>query len=180
MLLATWKKNDKRAWGLILTFSVIVFAAIVVLGRVKLNINTGFDVHIFAKINASINSAVAILLVAGLVAVKRKNFLLHKNIMLTAIVLSSLFLLSYIAHHLLAGDTKFGGSGTVRYIYYFILGTHIVLAAVILPFILFTAYRALTGEFDKHKKLVRFTWPVWLYVAITGVIVFLMISPYYQ
>jgi putative membrane protein len=100
--------------------------------------------------------------------------------MLTAILLSSLFLISYICHHLLAGDTKFGGSGTVRYIYYFILGTHIVLAGVILPFILFTAYRALIGEFDKHKKLVRITWPVWFYVAVTGVIVYLMISPYYN
>ncbi len=180
MLLATWKKNDKRAWGLILTFSVIVFAAVVVLGRIKLNISTGFDVHIFAKINAAINSIVSVLLLAGLVAVKRNFFLIHKKIMLTAIILSSLFLISYILHHLLAGDTKFGGTGTVRYIYYFILGTHIVLAAIILPFILFTAYRALIGEFDKHKRLVRFTWPVWFYVAITGIIVFFMISPYYQ
>jgi putative membrane protein len=81
---------------------------------------------------------------------------------------------------LLAGDTKFGGTGTIRYVYYFILGTHIVLAGVILPFILFTAYKALIGEFDKHKKLVRITWPVWFYVAVTGVIVYLMISPYYN
>ena len=179
MQLAAWKKNDKKARRLIFTFSVIVFAAVVVLGRVKLNINTGFDVHIFAKINAAINSVVAILLLAGLIVVKRKNFLLHKKIMLTAIALSSLFLISYILHHLLAGDTKFGGLGTIRYVYYFILGTHIVLAAVILPFILFTAYRALIGEFDKHKKLVRITWPVWFYVAITGVVVYFMISPYY-
>jgi putative membrane protein len=180
MQLATWKKNDKKAWGLILTFSVIVFAAIVVLGRIKLQINTGFDIHIFATINAIINSIVSVLLLAGLIAVKNKKFLLHKKIMLTAILLSSIFLISYICHHLLAGDTKFGGTGTIRYVYYFILGTHIVLAAVVLPFILFTAYRALIGEFDKHKKLVRITWPVWFYVAVTGVVVYLMISPYYQ
>ena len=135
MLKAVWKKNDRKAWRLILTFSIIIFGAVVVLGRVKLNINPGFDVRIFAKINAIINSAVAVLLVAGLVAVKCKKYLLHKRIMLTAIVLSSLFLISYICHHLLAAETTFGGSGTIRYIYYFILGTHIVLAGIILPFI---------------------------------------------
>ena len=180
MLQAAWKKNDKKARGLILAFSVIVFSAIILLSRVKLNWSPGFDVRIFAKINAAINSAVAILLIAGLVAVKRKNYLLHKRIMLLSIVLSSLFLISYICHHLLVAETKFGGTGTIRYIYYFILGTHIVLAAVILPFILFSAYRALIGEFDKHKKLVRITWPVWFYVAVTGVVVYLMISPYYS
>jgi putative membrane protein len=180
MLKAAWKKNDKRAWIIILSFSVIVFAAVVALGRVKLDIEPGFDVRIFARINAVINSTVSVLLIAGLVSVKSKKYLLHKRIMLSAIVLSSLFLISYICHHLLAGETKFGGAGTIKYIYYFILGTHIVLAGIILPFILFSAYRALTGEFDKHRKLVRFTWPVWLYVAVTGVVVYFMISPYYS
>jgi putative membrane protein len=81
---------------------------------------------------------------------------------------------------LFTGETKFGGMGTIRYIYYFILGTHIVLAGVILPFILFTAYRALTGEWPQHRRLAKITWPVWLYVAVTGVVVYLMISPYYN
>jgi putative membrane protein len=99
--------------------------------------------------------------------------------MMGAIVLSVLFLVSYIAHHLLAGDTKFGGEGAIRLVYFVILITHIFLAAVILPFILFTAYRSLTGEYDKHKKLAKYTWPLWLYVSVTGVIVYLMISPYY-
>ena len=179
MLQAAWKKNDRKAWRIILLFSIIVFSAIVMLGRVKLSVNPGFDVRIFAKANAIINSTVAVLLLAGLLAVKGKKYLLHKRIMLTAIILSSLFLISYICHHLLTEETKFGGTGTIRYVYYFILGTHIVLAAVILPFILFSSYRALTGEFDKHKKLVRITWPVWFYVAVTGVIVYLLISPYY-
>ena len=137
---------------------------------------------------------VAILLLAGLFSIKQKKYLLHKKIMLSAIVLSVLFLLSYIVHHLLAGDTKYGDinhdgilsideknlAGNLRLIYYFILITHIPLAAIILPFILFTAYRALTGEYDKHKTLVRITWPVWFYVAVTGVLVYLMISPYYS
>jgi putative membrane protein len=80
---------------------------------------------------------------------------------------------------LLAGDTRFGGEGAIRYIYFFILITHIFLAAIILPFILFTAYRSLTGEFEKHKKLARYTWPLWLYVSVTGVWVYILISPYY-
>jgi putative membrane protein len=144
-------------------------------------------------INAIINSLVAILLVAGLVSIKSKNYLLHKKIMLSAITLSVLFLVSYICHHLMAGETKYGdidhdgilslnekmAVGSTRIIYYVLLGLHIPLAAIILPFILFTAYRALTGEYDKHKKLVRITWPVWFFVAISGVIVYWMISPFY-
>ena len=179
MLQATWKKNDKKARRLILLFSFVIFTAIVLLGRFKLNLHIGFDVHLFATFNAIINSVVAVLLLAGLFAVKNKKYLFHKRIMLTAIVLSSLFLISYICHHLLAAETKFGGTGTLRYVYYFILGTHVVLAGIILPLILFTAYRALIGEYDKHKKLVRITWPVWFYVAVTGVAVYWMISPYY-
>lgn len=193
MLNAAWKKNDKKAKWLIFTFSAIVFAAVVALGRVKLDVQPGFDVHIFATINAVINSMVAVLLVAALIAVKSKKYPLHKQLMLAAMVLSILFLVSYICHHLLAGETRFGdvnhdgvvdevekaAVGSSRMIYYIILGTHIPLAGIILPFILFSAYRALTGEFDKHKKLVRITWPVWFYVAVTGVVVYLMISPYY-
>lgn len=179
MLKPAWKKNDRRAKIVILSFSVLVFAAVIALGRVKLNIDPGFDVRIFAKLNAGINSTVSVLLLAGLLAVKNKKYLLHKRIMLSAMLLSVLFLLSYIGHHLLAGETTYGGTGTIRYIYYFILGTHIVLAGLVLPFILFSAYRAFTGEFDKHRKLVRFTWPVWFYVAVTGVVVYFMISPYY-
>jgi len=172
-------KNDRKAKWLIGIFSFVVFTVIVILGRVKLNINPTFDVHIFARINAIINSFVTALLLAALIAVKMKHYVVHMRLMLTAMILSIIFLLSYIAHHLLSGETKFGGTGTIRYVYYFILGTHILLAAVVLPFILFTAYRGLTGEFPRHKKLARITWPVWFYVSVTGVIVYLMISPYY-
>ncbi len=194
MLQATITKNDKKARLLIYVFSAIVFTAVMVLSRVKLTINLGFDVHLFAKANAIINSCVAVLLVIALIAVKRKNYQLHKNLMMTAMFLSVLFLVSYICHHLFAGETRFGdvdldgivteaekaGVGSSRMIYYIILGTHIPLAGIILPFILFSAYRALTGEFDKHKKLVRITWPIWFYVAVTGVVVYWMISPYYN
>ncbi len=179
MLPALIEKNDKQARILIGIVSVVVFAAVVMLGRVELKVDLGFDVHLFAKINAVINSVVTVLLVAGLVAVKKRKYSLHKKIMLTAMVLSALFLVSYIGHHLFAGDTKFGGQGFIRPVYYFILITHIILAAIILPFILFTAYRALTAEWPAHRKLARITWPIWFYVALTGVIVYLMISPYY-
>jgi putative membrane protein len=193
MLQPSILKNDSKAKTIIWIVSVVVFAAVAFLAKFKLNISMGFNVHVFAMFNALINSMVAVLLIAGLVTVKLKNYALHKKIMLTAIVLSVLFLVSYICHHLLAGDTKFGDSnhdgvlsaeeklaaGKLRIIYYIILITHIPLAAIILPFILFTAYRALIGEYEQHKKLTRITWPVWFYVAITGVTVYLMISPYY-
>ena len=179
MLTPVIKKNDKQARLFIYTVSFVVFAVVVLLSRVQLKVDLGFDVHVFALANAVINSCVTILLIWALIAVKQKSYVQHKRLMLWAMSLSVLFLVSYIAHHLLAGDTKFGGEGTIRYIYYFILITHIPLAAIILPFILFTAYRALIGEYDRHKKLARYTWPLWLYVSITGVLVYVLISPYY-
>jgi putative membrane protein len=164
------------------------------LGKFQLEVDLGFDVHIFATANAIINATIAVLLVAALWAVKNKQYALHKQLMLAALVLSVLFLVSYIAHHLLAGETKFGDSNhdgqvdaqellavaNTRLIYFIILITHIFLAAIILPFILFTAYRALTAEYTMHKKLAKITWPLWLYVAITGPVVYWMIHPYYR
>ncbi len=193
MLQPTLVKNDAKAKLFIWIVSVVVFVAVAFLSKFKLDIDPGFNPHLFAKANALINSMVAFLLLAGLIAVKQKNYSLHKKIMLAAIVLSVLFLVSYIGHHLLAGETKYGDInhdgiisedeelqvGGLRTFYYVILITHIPLAAIILPFILFTAYRALIGEYAQHKKLTRITWPVWFYVAVTGVIVYRMISPYY-
>lgn len=193
MLEATIAKNDKKAYWLIGIFSVVVFGAVVALGSFKLNIEASFDVHIFAKINAAINCCVAVLLIAALVAIKKNKYQLHRNLMLAAMFLSVFFLVSYIAHHLLAGEAMFGDLnhdgvldvqeklrvGSSRIFYLLLLATHIVLAAVILPFILFTAYRALTSEWPAHKKLAKYTWPLWLYVAVTGPIVYYLISPYY-
>ncbi len=186
--------NDRTARIFIWAVSIIVFAAVAVLSKLKLDVDLGFDPHNFAKANAIINFSVTVLLLAGLWAVRSKNYLLHKRIMIAAIILSVLFLVSYICHHLFAGETKFGDTdhngivtpeekslaGSLRVIYYFILGTHIPLAGIILPFILFTSYRSLTGEYAKHKRLARITFPVWLYVAVTGVLVYLLISPYYS
>lgn len=180
MLAPSIKKNDKKAFWLITIFSMIVFVAVVALSRITLSIELGFDKHIFAQVNAVINAIVAVCLIFALIAVKQKKYIKHKKLMFSALWLSVVFLVSYIAHHLLAGETKFGGQGSIRYFYYFILITHIFLAAIILPFILYTAYRGLTAEFDKHRKLAKITWPLWLYVAVTGPIVYLLISPYYN
>lgn len=193
MLAPVLKKNDKKAWWLIGIFSFVVFAAVVLLSRIKLEVNLGFDVHLFAAANAVINSLVTVLLLAGLITAKRGNFILHKKIMFTAMILSILFLVSYICHHLFAEETKFGDldhdgivsatekaqAGGLRTFYYIVLITHIPLAGIILPFILFTAYRALVAEWPRHRRLARITWPVWFYVAFTGVLVYLLISPYY-
>ena len=194
MLEPILKKNDKLAYILIGVFSVIVLAVVTFLSKFTLDVELPFDKHIFALINAVINSAVAVLLIAGLIAVKQKNYTLHKSIMLTAMVLSLLFLVTYIAHHLLAGEAKFGDAnfdglvddaekavlGNTRPFYLILLGTHIVLAATSLPFILYTAYRALTSDFVAHKALSKKVWPIWFYVAVTGPIVYLMIKQYYN
>jgi putative membrane protein len=193
MLPASWKKNDKKARIIIFSFSAIVFIAVVLLGRVTWNLHPGFDPHIFAKANAVINSTVTCLLLIAFIAVRKKKYTLHRNLMLTAIVLSVFFLLSYVCHHLLSPETRFGdlnhdgilseaersAAGGTRYFYYALLGIHIPLAGIVLPFILFTAYRGLTGDYTKHKKLVRISYPLWLFVAISGVIIYFMIAPYY-
>ena len=178
---AELKKNDKLARTLIYLVSAVVFLVVVSLRYLKFtNVDLGFDVHFLAKANALINGTVSILLVAALVAVKKKNFELHKKLMKSAIFLSVIFLVTYIGHHMFAGETEFPKENSLRGLYLVILSTHIVLAAIILPFILFTAYRALIAEFPAHKKLARYTWPIWFYVAVTGVVVYFMISPYYQ
>ena len=188
------ENNDRNAKLLIWTVSIIVFTGIAFLSGSKWDIKINFDPHIFATFNAIVNSCVAVLLIAAFISVKSKKYLLHKRIMITAIILSVLFLISYVCHHLLSGETKFGDlnhdgivsldeknlAGSLRYLYYFILITHIPLAGIILPFILFTAYRALTADYAKHMKLARIAWPIWFYVAISGVAVYLLIRPYYN
>ena len=194
MLAPVIQKNDKQAKLLIGIFSVVVFVAVSFLSKFTINVQLPFDKHIFALLNALLNTAVAILLVLALVAIKQKKYTAHKNLMLTALILSVLFLVSYIAHHLLAGETKFGDTdhdgivsvaeiavaGNLRAFYFILLSTHIILAATSLPFILFTAYRGLTGEYEDHKRKAKRMWPIWFYVAVTGPLVYLMISPYYN
>jgi putative membrane protein len=189
----TLTKNDKRARVIIFSFSVVVFLLVSALGKYKLDANLGFDEHIFARVNAVINSIVAVLLLAGLYFARTGKYTIHRNIMLTAMALSVLFLLSYVLHHLFAGEARFGDAngdglvseaekaavGSIRYFYYTLLGTHILLAGIVLPFILFTAYRALINENTAHRKLAKITWPIWFFVAVSGPVVYFMISPYY-
>lgn len=168
-----------RKWILILSIAIPLVVAI--LFGIKLK-DFGINVEpltFLPPIYASINGFTAVVLVAAVIAIKNGKRKLHENLMKTAISCSVLFLGMYVAYHMTADSTKFGGEGTIKYIYFFILLTHIVLSIVVIPFVLITYVRALAQRFDKHKKLARITFPLWLYVAVTGVIVYLMISPYY-
>ena len=130
-------------------------------------------------IYATVNGITAVILLLALKAIKSKNINLHKNLMKTAIALSLAFLLMYVAYHMTSDSTPYGGEGFIRYVYFFILISHIILSIGIIPMVLFTYVRAFTKQFEDHKKIARYTFPIWLYVAVTGVIVYFMISPYY-
>jgi putative membrane protein len=169
-----------RKWIIVLSIAIPV--AVAVLFKIKLK-DFGFDVEplsFLPPIYATINGITAVLLVAAVIAIKNGNRKLHENIMKTAIACSVAFLGMYVAYHMTADSAEFGGKGIIRPIYFFILITHIALSIIIIPLVLITYVRALAQRFDKHKKLARLTFPLWLYVAVTGVIVYLMISPYYE
>lgn len=167
------KKYNK--W--IILLSVVIPLAVAVLFVVK--IPNATPLPFLPPIYATINGITAVLLVIAVMAVKNGKRKLHENLMKCAIGCSLLFLLMYIAYHMTTPSTKFGGEGTIKYIYYFILLTHILLSVAIIPLVLITYVRALAERFDRHKKIAKITYPLWLYVAVTGVIVYLMISPYY-
>jgi putative membrane protein len=166
----------KRARTLIIIASVAIPVVVTVLFGVKI---PGVDLSFLPPIYAGINGLTAVLLVGALVAIKSKNRKLHETLIKTCMVLSILFLAMYVAYHMTSNSTLFGGEGVIRYIYYFILISHILLSVVIVPIVLFTYLFAWQGNFERHKKWTRFAWPIWFYVAVTGVIVYLMISPYY-
>lgn len=171
------KKYNK--W--IVALSVIIPLAVAALFGVNLR-NLGFDVEplsFLPPIYATVNGVTAVVLIAAFIAIKNKNIKLHERLMKTAIALSVAFLVMYVAYHMTSDSTKFGGEGAIKYAYYFILITHILLSIVIIPFVLITYVRAITNNIERHKKIAKITFPMWLYVAITGVIVYLMISPYY-
>jgi putative membrane protein len=173
----TISKNDRLANIAIIGMSLLVFILISVTRRVKFDLGFDFDTHIFPAISAFLNSGVSILLILGLVAIKNKKQVMHRNIMLAAMACSILFLVSYLAYHFTTVETSYQGAYSL--FYYIILFSHITLSGLVLPFILYSVYRGLTGEYAKHKKLTRFVWPIWLYVSMTGVLVYFMIKPYY-
>lgn len=162
----------------IIILSVLIPLAVAVLfGMPKIK---GYDTSFLPPIYATINGITALLLVTAFVAIRNGRQLLHERIMKVCIGLSAVFLILYLVYHITSESTTFGGEGPIRYVYFFILITHILLSVGVIPLVLFTFVRALTRDFKRHKALARITFPVWLYVAVTGVIVYLMISPYYK
>lgn len=169
--------EEKKYKKLITIVSVVIPLAVAALFGIKIpNVE---PLSFLPPIYASVNGLTAILLIASVVAIKKGNKKLHEQLNTTAIICSALFLVMYVAYHMTSDSTKFGGEGIVKYIYLFILITHIILSIVVIPFVLITFMRARLGNFPAHKKVAKITFPLWLYVAVTGVVVYLMISPYY-
>ncbi len=170
-------ENNKKynIWIWVLSIAIPVAVAVLFTIRIPGVERLGF----LPPIYATINGITAILLISAVYQIKKGNRKTHEKLMKTAIIFSVLFLLMYVAYHMTSDSTPYGGVGFMRYIYYFILLTHILLSITVIPFVLITYVRAISGQFYKHRKIARFTYPIWLYVAVTGVIVYLMISPYY-
>lgn len=165
----------------IIIVSIVIPVVVAILFGVKLK-DFGFDVEplsFLPPIYATTNGITALLLVAAVIAIKNGNKKLHQRLMTAAIALSLAFLVMYVAYHMTSDSTKFGGEGAIKAVYLFILITHIILSIAIIPMVLITYVRALSQRFDAHKRIAKITFPIWLYVAVTGVIVYLMISPYY-
>ncbi|MCI2229354.1 DUF420 domain-containing protein [Polaribacter sp. MSW13] len=173
--------KEKKYKRIITVLSILIPIAVAALFTINLK-NLGFNVEpltFLPPIYASINGLTAIVLIFAVIAIKKGNKKLHEQLNTFAIGCSLVFLLLYIGYHMTSDSTKFEGEGTIKYVYYFILFTHIILSIVVIPFVLTTYMRAKLGNFPQHKKIAKFTFPLWLYVAITGVIVYIMISPYY-
>lgn len=174
-------EEEKKYKGIIWVLSIIIPLAVAALFGVNLR-RLGYDVQplsFLPPIYASINGLTAVFLFLAVSAIKKGNIKLHERLIKLCMVLSSLFLIMYVAYHMTSDSTPYGGEGIIRYVYFFILITHIVLSVIIIPFVLFTFVRGIAGAYERHKRLARITYPMWLYVAVTGVIVYLMISPYY-
>lgn len=168
------KKLNKIAW--VITAAVLL---LVVMMR-KIKIETGIDFSFLPAVYSTLNAITAAILVAGLYFIRKKQVQQHRRAMTLSVATSVLFLLGYVLYHITTEETKYGGEGIVRYVYFFLLVTHVVLAAVIFPFILFTFIRAYTGFIDRHRQMARWVYWVWLYVALTGPVLYFMISPYYR
>ncbi len=172
---------EKKYSKWIVFVSILIPVVVAVLFSVKLK-DLGYNVEplpFLPPIYATINGITAVVLVAGVLAIKNGKRKLHQRLMTTAIALSLAFLVMYVAYHMTTDSTKFGGEGSIKMVYFFILISHILLSIAVIPLVLITYVRALAERFDRHKKIAKITFPIWLYVAVTGVIVYLMISPYY-
>lgn len=172
--------KEKSYHTLIRVLSVAIPLVVAVLLGVRQKVDLGDWTKLLPHLNAVLNTTTAALLMVGFFAIRRRNIPLHRLSMLASFTLGSLFLVSYVLYHLSNESTKFGGEGAIRYVYFFVLISHIVLSVVVVPFVLLALYYALSGQYARHKKTVRWAFPIWLYVSVTGVIAYLMISPYYQ
>ena len=176
------KKKDSFFVPLIISLSIIIpiVVALLMLFPDALHIESdSIDFSSLPFFHAILNGSTSVLLFTGFILIKNKKTNLHKISMLSAFVLSSVFLLSYVTSKLTNAPVPFGGEGLIRYIYFFILISHIILSVLVLPLALFSIYRGMTGEIEKHKSIVKYTFPIWMYVAITGVLVYVLMSPYY-
>lgn len=174
-------QNDRLYFRIVMALSIVVFFAVIVLNRKWLprpDVMPDF-VTILPGLNALINGTCSILLLVSLYFIKQKNITAHKTTNIITFVLSSIFLVSYVLYHYFADETVFPEENPLRPVYLTILISHIVLAALVLPLVLLSFYHGLLMNVERHRKLVRWTFPIWLYVTVTGVIVYLMISPYY-
>ncbi len=171
--------TDNKAIYLIGAISVLVFAAVVILSQLPKSETVPVWATRLPALNAALNSMCTVLLICAWAAIKRGRADLHKKLNLTTFVLSSLFLVSYVVFHAFGTETRYPAEHPLRPVYLSILISHIILAAGVLPLVLLSFYWALAGNFDRHRRLVKFSFPIWLYVTTTGVIVYLMISPYY-
>jgi putative membrane protein len=173
----TQKEKIYNRW--IVALSVIIPVAVAILFTVKIEIPGVDRLGFLPPIYATINAFTAIILVIGVIQIKKGNRKTHENLMKLAIGLSALFLVMYVIYHMTSSSTPFGGEGTIRTVYFIILISHILLSIAVIPLVLITFVKALSKRFDKHKKIAKITFPIWLYVAVTGVIVYIMIAPYY-
>lgn len=172
--MATTVSKKYNKWIVIL--SIVIPLVVAILFGVKIDV----QLPVFLPpIYATLNAFTAVILITAFWAIKNKKIALHKKLMKTAIIFSVLFLVLYVAYHMTSESTKFGGEGTIKTIYFVILISHILLSVLVIPFVLITFVRGITNQVELHKKIARFTFPLWMYVAISGVIVYLMISPYY-
>jgi putative membrane protein len=163
--------------NLIIVLSIAVPLVVAVLFRIPPV--PGYDFSFLPPIYATLNGITAVLLVVSVASIKRGKKELHQKLNLTCMALSAAFLVMYVLYHITSAPTPFGGTGWVRGVYFFVLISHIGLSVLVIPLVLFTFARAWAGDFERHKQLAKFTFPIWLYVAVTGVIVYVMISPYY-
>ncbi|MFL5752747.1 MAG: DUF420 domain-containing protein [Bacteroidia bacterium] len=174
-------KNDKLVFRIVLTFSILILVAVIILNRKILPVPEVIPAFVYKLplINAIINAICSVLLIVSLMAIKKKKIALHRKINLVTFLLSALFLIFYITYHWMATETKYPEGSSLRTPYLIILVSHIILAATVLPLVLMSFYYGLKNDVVKHRRLTRFSYPIWLYVTITGVVVYLMISPFY-